>query len=94
MAVHFRWEVLPMLFSEELRRLRDGKGFTQEALAQKAGMSVGNVRSYEQGNRLPSFPTVVKLAKALGVSCEAFAGCEDVSEEQEPQKPAKRGRKK
>lgn len=81
-----------MLFRDELRRLREAAGLTQGALAQKAGMSIGNVRNYEQGLRLPTFPAVVKLARALGVTCEAFAGCEDVSDE--PEKPAKgKGRK-
>ena len=44
-------------------------------------MSVGNVRNYEQGIRLPTFPAVVKLAKALGVTCEAFAECDDIAGE-------------
>ncbi len=55
-----------MTFREELRRLREKAGLTQEALAQKAETSVGNIRNYEQGVSLPSFPGVVKLAKALG----------------------------
>lgn len=82
-----------MMFRDVLRHRREAAGLTQEALAQRAGMSVGNVRNYEQGLRLPSFPAVVKLAAALGVTCEAFSGCEDVSGgESEP--PPKRGAKK
>jgi len=82
-----------MLLSDELKRLRDSAGLTQESLAQKAGMSVGNVRNYEQGIRLPSFPAVVKLCAALGVDCTAFAKCEDVKKEL-AQKPAKSKGKK
>jgi transcriptional regulator with XRE-family HTH domain len=82
-----------MRLSSELKRLREGAGLTQEALAQKAGMSVGNVRNYEQGIRLPSFPAVVKLCAALGVDCTAFAKCEDVKNEPE-EKPARKQRKK
>jgi transcriptional regulator with XRE-family HTH domain len=67
-----------MTFQDELKRLRDKAGLTQESLAQRAEISVGNIRNYEQGASLPSFPSVVKIAKALGVTCEAFAGCEDV----------------
>jgi transcriptional regulator with XRE-family HTH domain len=70
-----------MLFRDELKRLRENLGLTQESLAQRAGMSVGNVRNYEQGIRLPSFPGVVKLAKALGVECTAFVDCDDVAGE-------------
>lgn len=81
-------------FKDELRRLRETAGLTQESLATSAGTSIGNVRNYEQGLRMPSFPIVVKLAKALGVECTAFAGCEDVGEaEPEPQKKPT-GRKK
>ncbi|MCE9566530.1 MAG: helix-turn-helix domain-containing protein [Planctomycetes bacterium] len=87
-----------MQFKDELRRLREVAQLTQESLAQKAGTSIGNVRNYEQGLRLPSFPIVVKLASALGVTCTAFAGCEDVqgeaSEEPEPKKPAPKGKPK
>lgn len=85
-----------MKFSEKLRELRDAAGLTQEQLAQKAGMSVGNVRNYEQGIRLPTFPAVVKLAAALAVTCEAFAECSDVTGEdpEEEKKPAtKKGKK-
>ena len=46
------------------------------------------VHGYGLGTRLPSFAAVLKLAKALGVGCDAFAECEDVAAEEE--KPAKR----
>jgi transcriptional regulator with XRE-family HTH domain len=67
-----------MLFGDELQRLRLSAELSQESLARKAGMSVGNVRNYEQGIRLPSFAAVLKLAKALNVECTAFAECDDV----------------
>jgi transcriptional regulator with XRE-family HTH domain len=82
-----------MRLSAELRRLREAAGFTQESLAQKAGMSVGNVRNYEQGIRLPSFPAVVKLCAALGVDCTALAKCEDVRNGVEEKPARKRGKK-
>lgn len=85
-----------MTFGGELKRLREAAGLTQEQLAQKAGTSVGNVRNYEQAVRLPTFPIVVKLAAALGVTCEAFSGCEDVAGQAErpapKKKPGKRGK--
>ncbi len=85
-----------MTFSAELRRLRVAAGLTQEALARKAATSVGNVRNYEQGIRLPTFPLVVKLAAALGVDCSAFAKCEDVTGagEAADEKPARKKGKK
>jgi transcriptional regulator with XRE-family HTH domain len=68
-----------MLFKERLRTLREKMGMTQESLARSAVMPVGNIRNYEQGIRLPSFPMVVRLASALGTDCRAFADCEDIS---------------
>jgi transcriptional regulator with XRE-family HTH domain len=86
-----------MTFRDELKRLREKAGLTQESLAQRAGTSVGNVRNYEQGIRIPSFPGVIKLAKALGVDCTAFAECEDVQAEPpadgSKKATAKRGKK-
>lgn len=84
-----------MKFRDELKRLRELTGLTQEALAQKAETSVGNIRNYEQGVSLPSFPGVVKLAKALNVDCTAFSECEDVKSETTVSKKssAKKGKK-
>jgi transcriptional regulator with XRE-family HTH domain len=84
-----------MLFREVLRSKREDVGLTQEALARKADTSVANVRNYEQGIRLPTFPIVVKLAAALGVTCEVFSGCEDViGEPAEEPAPKKKGARK
>lgn len=83
-----------MRFREVLRALREKAGLTQEGLANRAGMSVGNVRNYEQGIRLPTFPAVVKLAAALGTDCTAFARCEDVAGVEEEKPAPRKGRRK
>jgi hypothetical protein len=36
------------------------------------------VHEYGLGRRKPSFANVLKLARALGVTCEAFASCTDL----------------
>jgi hypothetical protein len=36
---------------------------------------------------------VVKLARALGVTCEAFAGCEDMQDREEPAPATRPGKK-
>jgi transcriptional regulator with XRE-family HTH domain len=88
-----------MLFGDELKRLRVLAELSQEALARKADVSVGNVRNYEQGLRLPSFAAVLKLSKALNVECTAFAECDDVrpdsaEDDASSKKPApKKGKK-
>jgi transcriptional regulator with XRE-family HTH domain len=81
-----------MKFSALLRELRDKAGLTQEQLAEKAGIALSTLRNHEQGHRLPSWSAVVKLAKALGVSTDEFAKCDEVNE---PEKPtAKKGKGK
>jgi transcriptional regulator with XRE-family HTH domain len=72
-----------MKFAQRLRALRDAAGLSETKLAAASGLTFASVHGYGQGRRTPSFPAVVKLAKALGVTCEAFADCEDVVGESE-----------
>lgn len=83
-----------MTFSEKLRELRDAAGLSEAKLATASGVPFGTVHEYGLGRRKPSFAAVVKIAKALGVTCEAFAECDDVAQEEEPEKPARKGKKK
>jgi putative transcriptional regulator len=62
-------------FGEKLRQLRAEAGLTQDELSDKAGVSLGAIRNYEQGIREPYWDTAFRMAQALGVSCEAFADC-------------------
>jgi transcriptional regulator with XRE-family HTH domain len=80
-----------MTFAEKLRELRDAQGLSEAKLAAASGVSFAAIHQYGLGRRAPSFAAVVKLAKALGVSCEAFASCDDVQTEEEA--PAPRGKK-
>jgi transcriptional regulator with XRE-family HTH domain len=59
-------------FAAALKRLREERGLSQAALAEKAGMNVFGVAKLEQGVREPGWGTVLKLAAALGVECTAF----------------------
>lgn len=59
-------------FGGRLRELREAKGWTRKELASTAGMSESGIRDLELGSRMPAWDTVLKLAAALGVSCEAF----------------------
>lgn len=81
-----------MTFGKRLRDLREGRGLTRKALAEASGVPFGTIYSYEGGRRSPALATTVKLAAALGVTCEAFAGCEDVAPEPAPAKKP-RGKK-
>jgi len=83
-----------MTFAEKLRDLRDRAGLSEAALAKKSGVPFGTIHFYGLGRRKPTFNSVVRVAAALGVSCEAFADCDDVrSEDPETEPPeSKRGR--
>ena len=62
----------PLSFAEQLRTHREAAGLSQYALAKKSGLSKQAMSRLEMGEREPSWTTVQLLAKALGVSCEAF----------------------
>jgi transcriptional regulator with XRE-family HTH domain len=61
-----------MAFGEKLKEAREKAGLSQTALAEKSGLHRFTVAKYEQGLRQPTFEAVDALARALGVSCEAF----------------------
>ena len=61
-------------FGERLRRLREGAGFTQEELAEQAGLSPDAIGLLERGQRKHPYPATVRtLADALGLSEEERA---------------------
>ena len=55
-----------------LRELREGKGLTQERLAELVGVKRDAVARWEADVREPGWSNVVALAQALGVSCDDF----------------------
>lgn len=83
-----------MTFAEKLRELRDAASLSEARLATTSGLTFASVHGYGLGRRKPSFAAVVKIAKALGVTCEAFADCEDIRGKDDPaERPApQRGR--
>src|SRR5262249_34246806 len=91
-------EGLLVTFAEKLRELRTAAGLSEAKLAKLSGMSFGAVHNYGLGNRRPTFAAVVKSARALGMTSEAFAGSDDLVDEPPPaqaeKKPAKKPRKR
>jgi len=55
-------------FANRLKKARKQVEFSRRALEQKAGGTNGAVLYMETRKRLPTLPTVVRLASALGVS--------------------------
>lgn len=87
-----------MTFAEKMRELRDAIGMSEAKLADATGIPFGTLHNYAIGRRPPPFAAVVKIAKALGVDCTAFAACagigeEDVASTVEKPAPKKKGKK-
>ena len=53
---------------KNVRRLREAKGWSQEAFADEAGVHRTYVSDIERGARNPTIAVLEKLAKPLGVS--------------------------
>lgn len=65
--------------SAAIRRLREGKKLTQQALADKIGVSCKAVSKWETGRGLPDISLLEPLAQALGVSVMELMSGETVS---------------
>ena len=59
------------MYLKNLAKIRKEKGFTQEGLARKADISYHTVIKIESGGiKNPKVGTLLKLAKALGISTD------------------------
>jgi transcriptional regulator with XRE-family HTH domain len=56
------------LVGENVRRIRQKKGLTQEQLADISGFSQQYISGLERGQRNPTVVTVYELASALGAN--------------------------
>jgi transcriptional regulator with XRE-family HTH domain len=56
------------LVGENVRRIREQKGLTQEQFAEISGFSQQYISGLEQGRRNPTIITLYELAVALGAS--------------------------
>ena len=66
-------------FSEKVKEARVSLGISQPQLGKKIGLSVRSVIAYEKGEKKPRPASMLKLAKALGVSVKFLSDdeCED-----------------
>jgi transcriptional regulator with XRE-family HTH domain len=56
-----------------IRELRSKTGMTQEAVAQRAGVTVAHLSGIERGYANPSWAAVMSIAEALDVSIVEIA---------------------
>lgn len=61
-------------FAETLARMRTEKGFSQEELAKRVGVTQAAIWQYENRLATPKIAIAISLANALGTTCEALMG--------------------
>lgn len=66
------YDDLRYFFSNKLKELIKKKGITQQALADAADSSKTTISRYVNGQALPSYYTLFKLAEALDCSVQDF----------------------
>ena len=66
------------MFSIKLKELREKAGFSQQALANKIGVSQSTIGMWESGKREPNFETTSKLADFFNCSTDYLLGKSDV----------------
>jgi len=63
------------MLNQKVKEFRKQKGWTQQKLAEKTGLSFNTITKIEQGiGDSPTLKTLVKLADALGVSIDELVG--------------------
>jgi transcriptional regulator with XRE-family HTH domain len=65
------WHVKVGMLADNIKRYRNGKGLSQEQLAQKAGITYSTLAKLESGvNQNPKVKTLQQIARALEVSLD------------------------
>lgn len=65
---------LKHIFGTNVRHHRRAKGMTQEALAERVGLSMETISKIERGASAPSFATAEEIAVALEVASQVLFG--------------------
>ncbi|MGH2700757.1 MAG: helix-turn-helix domain-containing protein [Actinomycetota bacterium] len=66
-----------MAFPERLAAIRKERGLTQQALADRIGLHVSQLRRYEGGTSQPTLDVLKNLTVALSVSTDSLVFDED-----------------
>lgn len=56
----------------KLKNLRKQKGLTQKQVADRVGLAISAVSSYDAGTRYPPYEVLIKLARIFRVSTDIF----------------------
>ena len=84
-----------MEFSNKLTQLRKQKGFSQETLAEKIGVSRQAISKWENEESYPDLPKLIALSQVLEVTLDELCGQEnkvttEITTESKPKKNFKR----
>ncbi len=77
-----------MIFSEKLQVLRKNKGYTQEALAEKLGVSRQAVAKWESGQIYPDISNLIQISNLMNVSVDYLVKDQDCAVNIKPQQDA------
>ena len=63
------------MLAKRIKELRKKSGWSQQKLAEKAGLSYNTITKIEQGAAtMPTIQTMIKIADAFGISLDALVG--------------------
>lgn len=65
------------IFSTRLRQLREENSLSQEAMAERIGISRVSIVNYESGKRTPDIEVVARVSRAFDVSSDYLVGLSD-----------------
>lgn len=65
------------MFNDRLRSARITRGFTLQKTADELNLSLRTYQKYEQGERAPSFETLVQIADLFNVPTDFLLGRDD-----------------
>jgi transcriptional regulator with XRE-family HTH domain len=67
------------MLHEQIKRMRERRGISQEELANRLGLTRGRLSMYEIGKREPDVDTLSKMADFFGVSLDVLTDRNEVS---------------
>lgn len=76
-----RDQAIAVAFGQRVREIRTEVDMTQEALAEAAGLHPTFISNIERGYRVPTLPTMLRVARGLGVAAGRLVeGLEEAAE--------------
>lgn len=66
------------MVARNLKIERTKRGWSQEDLAKKSGVSVNSIARYESKATMPKLENILKLARAFGCSIDSIVGLNQV----------------